>query len=203
MKKYLFLFLLFIAFIANSADKLKFTGENLFDNKTGIMVTADEDKKYIAVSNQLYHYVVILPYSVDWELSVDKKYCLYASNDVYNFSIELFANNYKSDYEYFNYLENQFKDNSDSLGIINLYRLNYKNYILLKTEVEILKVFKKLDEKKYKDMISVNLYSTKSYNNERYLLHFSIVKNKNDNSFDEKSVYDYLTEGFFIDFERE
>ncbi len=198
----LFVFLLRAFLIFADDYSIKFRGEDLFDEKTGIMATVDDDKKFIAVSNQLYHYVLVLPYSINWVFSIDNKYCLIASNENINISIELLSNMHNSDADYLDYLQDQLTNNSDSMGITDIRRVYYENYSMIRTEVEILKVFKKLDADKYRDMITVNLYSTKSYNNERFVLHFAVTKKRDDNSFDERSFYNNITNGFFVDFER-
>jgi hypothetical protein len=196
--KIIILFLLISVFInAENYRTIYFKGDFVLDEESGLSILPDENKEIIAITNMIYHYALILPYSTDWVIVFDDKYVLSASNNLLNVTLELIKNNGESSESFLENLMNRYLDNKLKFGISNAIIINYENDHVLATIIDIYL----LDDKiKDKDIKQIDYFSTKTFKDERFIMHLSFTQKQDHVDLNNPDLLNYLTIGFNIDF---
>ncbi len=195
----LFITLSFVLF-SNNFKSIFFRGIFFYDEESSISVIPSENKEVIVIANLNYHYALILPYAENWEIILDDKYVLNANNKSINIYLELLKNDGKTSKEYLENLVKPFLDDKEKLGIIDAEVFNYNNELILAIVVDLELIN---DDAKYRGIKQVNYYTSKTFKDERFKLYLTFMQKKSKVELNNTEIFDYLTIGFNIDFERD
>lgn len=182
------------------SKKIKFKEKTVMDEDTGTTITTDENKSIMAISSLKYHFVIILPYYNNWEVEVDgKQYILFAHHERMNVSLDIFQNKHKKKSKYLKEFKKRLLKNKKKLGIEELKIIKHRKDSILVTVVD---VYTLTNNEDFKGIKQINYFSTKSYRDERFSLHISIIQTDPKIELNNKEILDFITVGFNIDFER-
>ncbi len=202
MRKKIIIIFLSILILINTDiySSIYFKGDFVFDENSGISVIPDENKEIIAITSLIYHYALILPFSINWEIDFNEKYVLLANNKSLNVTLELVKNNGESPERFLANLMKIYLDNKSKYGISKTLIIDHKNDYILLIIVDIHLLDNKIKDKEVKQII---YFSTKTFKEERFIMNLSFIQKLDQVDLNNIDILNYLTIGFNIDFERE
>ena len=80
--------------------QLRFEGQHVFEEHTGLTALPDETHEHVFVSSTMHHFWLVLPYSESWLLETGKKLPLDARDDRYTVSVRVVPREEESDEEF-------------------------------------------------------------------------------------------------------
>jgi len=198
-KKIAFLIMILCVPVSSSSKLVKHNDKTVFDDVTGTTVMVDGKKHNMIITNLKYHFAIVLPYFDDYKIQIDEQnYILLVNGSKLNLSLEIFKNEGEDTKVYLNNLDNFYKSNKAKYGIETTKLSKYANDYILTTLADVSLIMK---NNSFKGIKQVNYYTTKTYENERFKLHLSIIS-KDKMNLDDTAMFDYITKGFNVDFER-
>lgn len=191
-----------IYFMGNSLysyqKKYIFKDQTIIDEKTGITIMTNETKDLIIVTNYILQYAIIFPYNNQWEFDINDKYAIIGNCGTINISLQIHENNNKTTEEFLSDLMKIYTENKSKCGVIDAKLIQYNKDLVLRTVVDPTIIYK---DDTFKNVKQINYYSTKTFNNIRYVYHSSVIVD-NDKKINEEDFLNFATRGFFIDFGR-
>lgn len=191
-----------IYFMGNSLysyqKKYIFKDQTIIDEKTGITIMTNETKDLIIVTNYILQYAIIFPYNNQWEFDINDKYAIIGNCGTINISLQIHENNNKTTEEFLSDLMKIYTENKSKCGVIDAKLIKYNKDVVLRTVVDPTIIYK---DDTFKNVKHINCYSTKTFNNIRYVHHSSVIVD-NDKKINEEDFLNFATRGFFIDFGR-
>lgn len=200
IKFIILLIILPVLIFSESFKSLYFNGSFIFDEESGISIIPAVNKEVIVITSLNYHYAIILPYALNWEVTFNDKYVLLADNKTLNVTLELLKNNGQTPEDYLKNLLQMYLDNKEKYFTIEAVVYKYNSEYILATAVDAKSL---MNDDRYEGIKQVNYFATKTYNNERFDLHLSFMKKTSKAELENNVMFDYLTIGFNIDYERD
>ena len=198
--KFIILLIILPFFIfSESLKSIYFNGSFIFNEESGISVIPAKNDDIILITSLKYHYAVILPYAENWEITFDEKNVLLANNKIIYVTLELLKSDDKSSEQYLKKIMQDLLENKDKNYIIETEIFYHNNDHVLVTVVD---TYSLMNDDKYKGIVQLNYYATKTYRDERFQLHMSFMQKKSKVELINIPMFDYLTIGFNLDFAR-
>jgi hypothetical protein len=174
---------------------MRFRGSEVWNSKAGILIKGNEKERLLLLNANL-HYVLVLPYSTDWVFNNEDPHHLKGNAGTLNMDVQITDAEVSPD-EHLAQLQEYLLHESPIASKVDL--ITHKGDTVLRAESDgasidpVLKGFK-----------HVNFYRVKTWGQYQYKLHFSkvVLPNGPDPVSDEK-ILDFVTKGFFVDYQRE
>jgi len=183
-----------------NAKTLNFSGKMVIDDDTGTIINSDAGSDLMIIFNKKYHYALVLPYHEKSSFKIEENnYVLFGNLGLLNISLEVFENNKEDQLTYLTNLNKMFIDNKDKYGVYNSKLLDFNKNKVLVTLVNVYNITK---SEELKNIYQINYFSTKTFENVRYKLHFSVITRSKDINIDDEKYLGFMTKGFNIDYER-
>ena len=199
IKFIILLIILPILLFAESFKSIYFNGAFIYDEESGISIIPAENKEVIVVTNLNYHYAIILPYAINWEITFNDKYVLLASNKTIDVTLELIRSDNKTSEEFLKNLLQMYLNNKEKYYIIEAKIFRYNSEYILATVIDAKLL---MNDDKYEGIKQINYFATKIFKDERFNLCMSFMQKKNKAELENNAMFDYLTLGFNVDYER-
>jgi hypothetical protein len=182
---------------APTSNQILYRGGELTDERTGTIVQGSEEKNLIVVTNWNDHYALALPYSNEWQFTVERGRRLRGTGGTFNVTLTIEPSSKTPD-EQMKYVRNWATSDENRLPPDKSELLSANGETVLRTEINAERV-----DKAFKGVKHVNYYSAKNWKGTLYILHISdVVPPEKARTFNEKRMRDYATKGFSVDFMR-